>query len=65
MQTDEAQIALKHQGFYFLTTNPAALSGQIFAGKDISIFQNRPYFTKKEKDVLLDRWVKEVRFYES
>mgnify|MGYP000848679944 FL=1 len=63
--TDEAQIALKHQGFYFLTTNPAALSGQIFAGKDISIFQNRPYFTKKEKDVLLDRWVKEVRFYES
>jgi iron ABC superfamily ATP binding cassette transporter, binding protein len=36
----------------------------MFAGKNISLFRNRPYFSKKEKEILLDRWIKEVRFYE-
>ena len=62
--TDEAQLALAHRRFYFLTTNPVTLSYQMFAGKNISIFRNRPYFSKEEKEILLDRWIKEVRFYE-
>lgn len=62
--TDEAQFALAHRRFYFLTTNPITLSYQMFAGKNISLFRNRPYFSKKEKEILLDRWIKEVRFYE-
>lgn len=62
--TDEAQLALRQHRFYFLTTNPATLSYQIFAGKNISIFQSHPYFTKEEKDKLLDRWLKKVRFNE-
>ena len=59
--TDEAQRALAERRFYFLTTNPATLSYQLFAGKNITMFKNRPYFTKEEKDKLLDRWVKRVR----
>lgn len=62
--TDEAQFALAQHRFYFLTTNPMTLSYQMFAGKNISIFRNRPYFSKEEKEILLDRWIKEVRFYE-
>ncbi len=62
--TDEAQLALEQHRFYFLTTNPMTLSYQMFAGKDINIFKNRPYFSKEEKEILLDRWIKEVRFYE-
>ncbi|WP_037348538.1 ABC transporter substrate-binding protein [Selenomonas sp. F0473] len=59
--TDEAQIALTQHSFYFLTTNPATLSYQLFAGKNVAIFKSRPYFTKEEKGKLLDRWVKQVR----
>ena len=62
--TDEAQLSLAQHRFYLLTTNPMTLSYQMFAGKDINIFKNRPYFSKEEKEILLDRWIKEVRFYE-
>ena len=59
--TDEAQRALARHRFYFLTTNPATLAYQTFAGKNITMFQSHPYFTKEEKEKLLDRWVKKVR----
>ena len=62
--TDEAQLSLEQHRFYFLTTNPMTLSYQMFAGKNINIFKSRPYFSKEEKEILLDRWVKEVRFHE-
>lgn len=62
--SDEAQLALAQHRFYFLTTNPMTLSYQMFAGKNINIFRSRPYFSKEEKEILLDRWIKEVRFYE-
>lgn len=62
--TDEAQFSLSQHCFYFLTTNPMTLSYQMFAGKNINVFKNRPYFSKEEKEILLDRWIKEVRFYE-
>lgn len=64
LMTDEAQLSLAQHRFYFLTTNPMTLSYQMFAGKNINIFKNRPYFSKEEKEILLDRWIKEVRFYE-
>lgn len=62
--SDEAQFALAQHRFYLLTTNPMTLSYQMFAGKNINIFRNRPYFSKEEKEILLDRWIKEVRFNE-
>lgn len=62
--TDEAQLALAQHRIYLLTTNPTTLSYQMFAGKNISIFKSRPYFSKEEKEILMDRWIKEVRFYE-
>ena len=62
--TDEAQLALARQHIYFLTTNPVTLSYRMFAGKNINIFKSKPYYSPAEKKILLDRWVKEVRFYE-
>ena len=62
--TDEAQLALARQHIYFLTTNPVTLSYRMFAGKNINIFKSKPYYSPAEKKILLDRWVKQVRFYE-
>ena len=62
--TDEVQLALAQHRFYLLTTNPMTLSYQMFAGKNINIFRSRPYFSKEEKEILMDRWIKEVRFNE-
>ena len=57
-------MALARQHIYFLTTNPVTLSYRMFAGKNINIFKSKPYYSPAEKKILLDRWVKEVRFYE-
>ena len=62
--TDEAQLALARQHIYLLTTNPVTLSYQMFAGKNINLFKSKPYFSSEEKKAMLDRWIKEVRFYE-
>lgn len=60
--SDEAQLALASQGFYFLTTNPATLAYQSFPGKNIVLFRQFPRFTEAEKHAFLDRWVKYIRF---
>ena len=60
--SDEAQLALASQGFYFLTTNPATLAYQSFPGKNIVLFRQFPRFTEVEKHAFLDRWVKYIRF---
>ena len=60
--SDEAQLALASQGFYFLTTNPATLAYQSFPGKNIVLFRQFPRFTETEKHAFLDRWVKYIRF---
>ena len=60
--SDEAQLALRGQGFYFLTTNPATLTYQTFAGKNLVLFTNPPNFTPAQKKEFLDRWVKYIRF---
>lgn len=60
--SDEAQVTLAAQGFYFLTTNPATLAAQSFAGKNLVLFRQPPQFTEQEKHDFLDRWVKYIRF---
>lgn len=60
--SDEAQAVLAAQGFHFLTTNPATLAAQSFAGKNLVLFQQLPQFTDQEKHAFLDRWVKYIRF---
>ncbi len=59
--SDDAQMALQGQNFYFLTTNPDTVAYKAFAGKNIVLFSQKAYFTKEQKKALLDRWVREVR----
>lgn len=60
--SDDAQTALQQHGFYFLTTNPATLAYQQFAGKNLVLWQRRPEFAEAQKKAFLDRWVKYIRF---
>ena len=60
--SDDAQISLQKNGFYFLSTNPQSLAYKTFAGKNLVLFKNNPTFTEEQRHNFLDRWVKEVRF---
>lgn len=60
--SDDAQISLQKNGFYFLSTNPQTLAYKTFAGKNLVLFQNSPRFTEQQRHEFLDRWVKTVRF---
>ena len=60
--SDEAQLALQSQGFYFLPTNPGTMAYKTFAGKNLVLFNVRQQFTAQQRHDFLDRWVKEVRF---
>ena len=60
--SDNAQLALQRNGFYFLSTNPNTLAYKSFAGKNLVLFQNSPNFNDKQRYEYLDRWVKQVRF---
>ena len=60
--SDEAQLALAEQEFYFLPTNPDTMAYKTFAGKNLLFFEKRPEFTDEEKYALVDRWVKYIRF---
>ena len=60
--SDNAQLALQRNGFYFLSTNPNTLAYKSFAGKNLVLFKNSPNFTNQQRYEYLDRWVKQVRF---
>jgi len=60
--SDEAQLALQGQGFYFLPTNPGTMAYKTFAGKNLVLFGVRPQFNAQQRHEFLDRWVKEIRF---
>ena len=60
--SDDVQISLQKNGFYFLSTNPQTLAYKTFAGKNLVLFKNNPNFTDQQRHNFLDRWVKDVRF---
>ncbi len=60
--SDNAQLALQSNGFYFISTNPNSLAYKSFAGKNLVLFPNSPNFTEKQRYEFLERWVKHVRF---
>lgn len=60
--TDEAQVALQKNGFYFVSTNPSAIAYKTFTGKNIVLFDAGGEFSPQEKHDFLDRWVKYIRF---
>jgi len=60
--TDDAQIILQKNGFYFLSTNPTTLAYKTFAGKNIALLDKSKTFSETEKQNFLERWVKYIRF---
>ena len=58
---DEAQLYLQTNGFYFLPTNPQTLAYKSFAGKNLSLFNNRQKFSDEQRKEFLYRWVNDVR----
>ena len=59
--SDEAQIYLQTNGFYFIPTNPQTLAYKSFAGKNLLLFDNQQEFSKEQQRAFLDYWVKNVR----
>lgn len=60
--SDEAQMTLQKNGFYFISTNPATLAYKTFAGKNLVLFNDTQTFTEKQRQDFLELWVKKIRF---
>lgn len=60
--SDDAQIALQGAGVFFVPTNPGILTYQMLAGKNIALFAAPPLYTAAERQALLDRWLRDIRF---
>ena len=59
--SDEAQLYLQTNGFYFIPTNPQTLAYKSFAGKNLLLFDDRQKFSEQQQRAFLDFWIKEIR----
>lgn len=60
--SDNAQLILQKNGFYFLSTNPGSLAYKTFAGKNLVLLDKSKTFSEVEQKNFLERWVKYIRF---
>lgn len=60
--SDDAQMCLQSNKFFFVPTNQESLSYKSFSGKNLQLFKKDMNYTEAEKDDLLNRWVKNIRF---
>lgn len=59
--SDEVQLYLQTNGFYFVPTNPQTLAYKSFAGKNLVLFDDRQEFSYEQQRAFLDRWIRDVR----
>ncbi len=59
--SDEAQLYLQTNGFYFVPTNPQTLAYKSFAGKNLALLNNDQNFSDEQKQAFLNRWINGVR----
>ena len=59
--SDEAQLYLQTNGFYFIPTNPQTLAYKSFAGKNLVLFNDQQKFSSEQQRAFLDRWIKDIR----
>ena len=59
--TDEAQLVLRSNNFYFWPANPATLAGKTLMDRNITVFKQSVDYTPEKRSSLLDNWVKNVR----
>ncbi len=60
--TDEPQLVMQTNGFYFMPTNSSLASARQFAGKNVVLYNQLADYPQAQRRELLDRWLKEVRF---
>ena len=60
--SDDAQMTLQKNGFYFLSTNPNSLAYKTFSKKNLNLFDSSKIFSETERKNFLERWVKYIRF---
>ena len=63
--SDEAQLVLQKNDFYFVPTNPQTLAYKKFAGKNLRLFDVRQSPNEQQRYQFLDRWVKQIRLKET
>lgn len=59
--TEEVQMILQEQNFFFVPTNPSLPSHNAFTYKSEILWETNPLLTKEEKYHLVDTWVQEIR----
>lgn len=59
--SDEAQMTLRRNGFYFIPTNPDTIAYKTFAGKNLVLLNRSENFSETQRADFLDRWVKHIR----
>ena len=59
--SDEAQLVLQRNDFYFVPTNPQTLAYKKFAGKNLRLFDVTQSFNEQQRYQFLDQWVKQIR----
>ncbi|ORU01343.1 iron ABC transporter substrate-binding protein [Anaerovibrio sp. JC8] len=62
MLTDEPQLVMMNNGFYFIPANGSLMAAKHFSGKNVILYEQLADYPEKERKQLLDRWLKEVRF---
>ncbi len=59
---DTAQHILANNSFYFIPTNPETLIYKQYATKNIKLLESTELLTQEQKTLLLEKWIKNVRF---
>ena len=59
---DTAQNILANNSFYFIPTNPETLIYKQYATKNIKLLESTELLTPEQKTLLLEKWIKTVRF---
>lgn len=59
---DDVQTALQSQRFFFVPTNGETLAYKSFSGKNLRLFTQYSDLSAAQRQGVLDRWVKTIRF---
>lgn len=58
---DHAQMVLKQNGYYFVTTNPEAAAYRDYETKNLKLFASKNVFSPVQQHQMLDKWVQSIR----
>jgi iron(III) transport system substrate-binding protein len=58
---DHAQLVLKQNGYYFVTTNSETAAYQESGAKNLKLFEKNPAFSPLQQRQMLDTWVHNIR----